>query len=240
VPEDRPEPVLPPVYRAARSASPREDLLQAARDAPEGTLLWSDDSGRLRLALLLDSEGGFEDSAPVALVAAVALGDAIGSLAPPVVAVTHRWPDAIEVNGGLAGGLTLDPAGSSPAFHRFVLGIEVALDATTGEEPGRRPDLTSLAQEGCGEITSVMLLDSFTRHFLSWLHRWQEDGFGPVRAAWSARGPRPGARLALHGVVTGGFHQMGAEGELILQRDGAEVRHPLAKALAAGASWSLA
>ena len=45
--------------------------------------------------------------APVALVAVVAMGDAIGALAPPVVAVTNAWPDRIEVNGALVGGAAL-------------------------------------------------------------------------------------------------------------------------------------
>jgi biotin-(acetyl-CoA carboxylase) ligase len=247
VTDDRLKPVLPPVYRAARSipsaGSPREELLAIATDAPEGTLLWRDDGGRLRLALLLDSEGDFEDSAAVAIVAAVALGDAIGGLAPPVVAVNNRWPDRIEVNGGLSAGITLDQIDVSTAQLRLVLGIEVAIDPETGEEPGRRPDLTSLVQEGCGEITPVMLLESFARHFLAWLHRWQEDGFPPVRAAWSARGPQPGARFALtvgDAVVEGSFRGIGAEGELILERDGTEIRMPLAKPLSAGPSWSLA
>jgi BirA family biotin operon repressor/biotin-[acetyl-CoA-carboxylase] ligase len=238
--EDRPEPVLPPIYCAARSGyAPREELLGRADDPPEGTLLWSDEGRRLRLALALDAEGNFQDNAVVAIVAIVALGDAIGSLSPPVVAVTHRWPDGIEVNGGLVGGVTLDEAGASAAASRLVLGVEVAMDADPGEEPGRRPDLTSLVQEGCGEITAVRLLESFARHFLAWLHRWQEDGFAPARAAWDARGPGSNARLA-HGSIEGAFRGIGAEGELVIERDGAEIRLPLAAALAAGPSWSLA
>jgi biotin-(acetyl-CoA carboxylase) ligase len=115
------------------------------------------------------------------------------------------------------------------------------MDADPGEEPGRRPDLTSLVQEGCVEITAVRLLESFARHFLAWLHRWQEDGFAPVRAAWGARGPEPGARLAREsGSIHGVFRRIGAEGELVIERDGAEIRLPLAAALAAGPSWSLA
>jgi len=104
----RSDPVLPPLYSATRSSLPRAALRQKAGNLPEGTLLWSDANGRLALALLLDSETSFKESAPVALAAVIAMGDAIGALAPPVVAVTNAWPDRIEVNGALIGGIALD------------------------------------------------------------------------------------------------------------------------------------
>ena len=46
---------------------------------------------------------------------------------------------------------------------------------------------TTLAEEGCGDIQTVDLLEAFARHFLAWIHRWQEDGVGPVQQAWLAR-----------------------------------------------------
>jgi BirA family biotin operon repressor/biotin-[acetyl-CoA-carboxylase] ligase len=244
--QDRQEPSLPSIYRPIRAGGgprgPATTLLRQAGRAPEGALCWSDAGGRLSLALLLDPDGDWSQSAPVALAAIVALGDAIGALAPPTVAVSNSWPDRLEANGGLVAGIALDGVGADAAApSRLILRLEAVVHAPAGPEPGHRPDLTSLAEEGCEEITPVALLESFARHFLSWLHRWQEDGFGPVRASWRARGPRIGAPLLLElrGVgVTGRFRDLGPGGELILEADGAERRIALDEALASGPSWA--
>jgi biotin-(acetyl-CoA carboxylase) ligase len=243
---DRQEPSLPTIFRASRSVAsgpPGMALRRQAGSAPEGTLIWSDAGGRLSLALLLDPDGDWRQSAPVALVAVVALGDAVGALAPPTVAVTNAWPDRLETNGGLVGGVVLDPIGPDPAMPaRLILGLEAAVAAPLGIEPGHRPEVTSLAEEGCEEITPVRLLESFSRHFLSWLHRWQEDGFAPVRAGWRARGPRPGATVSVETrgeTVRGSFRDLGEEGELVLQQETAELRVPLGDALAVGPGWRL-
>ncbi len=243
---DPQEPVLPPIYVAARvdsaAGSPKASLLRRAADSPEGTLFWSDARGRLALALLLVPDGPFDESAPVAIAAVVALGDAIGALAPPIVGVTNTWPDRIEVNGALVGGVTLDPVGSDPmAPERLILGVEIAVVSDPDLEPGQTPELTSLTEEGCGEITPVLLLESFARHFLAWLHRWEEDGFAPVRSAWLVRGPRPGAPVTAVGgtAIEGRFRELGPTGELVIEREGTEHRLSLAQGLASGPTWSL-
>lgn len=241
------EPSLPSIYRPERvgpgSGPPGMALLRRAGQAPEGTLFWSDARGRLSTALLLDPDGSWEESAPVALAAIIALGDAIGALAPPTVAVTNTWPDRLEANGGLVGGVALDPVGPDPsAPSRLILRLEAVVTSPAGFEPGHRPDLTSLAEEGCEEITPIRLLESFARHFLSWLHRWQEDGSAPVRASWRARGPRIGAPVQVElreARVAGAFRDLGLGGELVLEAEGSERRIPLGEALASGPSWSL-
>lgn len=244
---DRQEPSLPSIYLPSRidaaGGGPGMALLRRASDAPEGTLFWSDARGRLSTALLLLPDGDWEESAPVALAAIIALGDAIGALAPPTVVVTNSWPDRLEVNGGLVAGIALDAVGPDPrAPSRLILRSETVVVSPIGVEPGHRPDLTSLAEEGCDEITPVRLLESFARHFLSWLHRWQEDGFAPLRASWRARGPRIGAPLALDfrgESVRGTFRDLGPGGELVVDVGGVQTRLSLGEALAAGPSWSL-
>jgi BirA family biotin operon repressor/biotin-[acetyl-CoA-carboxylase] ligase len=245
--EGRQEPSLPSIYRPARieaaSGQPGMALLRRATDAPEGTLLWSEARGRLSLALLLLPDRDWEESAPVAIAAIVALGDAIGALAPPTVAVTNWWPDRLEINAGLVGGVALDALGPDPsAPARLILRTEVAVASSGGAEPGHFPDVTSLAEEGCEEITPILLLESFARHFLSWLHRWQEDGFAPLRASWRARGPRIGTPLAIElrgRLQRGSFRDLGPGGELVLQAEGAERGIRLGEALASGPTWTL-
>ena len=45
-------------------------------------------------------------------------------------------------------------------------------------------DVTALYDEGCAEVGSVQLVESWSRHMLTWLNRWQEDGNGPLHAEW--------------------------------------------------------
>ena len=49
---------------------------------------------------------------------------------------------------------------------------------------------TSLEEEGAGFISRTRLLEACCRHFLVWLHKWEEDGFRPVHDMWSNRAER--------------------------------------------------
>ena len=185
-------PVLPPVYRPEPVAPLADPFLRArfaaAHGAPDGALYWSRREDRMACALVLRPEGPAADSLPAALVAMLALGDAVSALAAPGVDLQLGWPDRLIVNGATAGRLRADWEEGW-----IVLGLTVSVMLDPDHEPGRTPDRTTLHDEGCGEITAAGLLESFSRHFLHWLDRWQEEGFGAVRSAWRARaGERAG------------------------------------------------
>ena len=192
---DRPD--FPPLYRpfaVTLEIDPFERCVSVAADGAEpGTLLWSIGQEACECAIALAPEQSLEASLPVALVAMLGLGDALGSIAPPVVAVTFGWPDRIEVNGGVIGGVRMAHAPTvSPAQvpDWLVVGFGVAVRGPWGDgngEPGDDLYRTTLAEEGCADIGTVDLLEAFARHFLAWLHRWQEDGVGPILQAWMAR-----------------------------------------------------
>jgi biotin-(acetyl-CoA carboxylase) ligase len=138
----------------------------------------------------------------VVLVTMLGVADALGSLIPPVVAVTFGWPDRIEVNGGIAGGVRMTGAETTapdqvPAWLLFGFGLAVRGDWHDGVEPGEDARRTTLADEGCGDLLTTDLLEAFGRHFLSWINRWQEDGVEPVRQAWMARATGLGKSIEL-------------------------------------------
>jgi len=224
-----PLPQVPPIYQPQR-LGPKADAfakaLAAARAvAEDGTLFWLDRSDRLDCALVLAPEAALAETLQVAYVAMVAAGDALGALAPPIVAVTFRWPDRLLVNGAEVGGLRLAAATvAKPADvpDWLVVGLRIAMRGRpNGASPGRSPDRTNLQEEGCGEIDAQMLLESFSRHLLSWVSRWQDEGFLPVREAWLARAIdlRPGNPVALPDCGRGDFVDIDAAGNLRL-RDG--------------------
>jgi BirA family biotin operon repressor/biotin-[acetyl-CoA-carboxylase] ligase len=187
-------PVLPPPFRAfavAPELDPFERCLALASEGAEaGTLLWSSGEEACEGAVVLAPEQPLEQSLPVVLVAMLGLGEALGALLPPVVAVTFGWPDRLEVNGGVVGGVRMasartETAGAVPDW--LVIGFRIVMRGRWGETGQDPLDRTTLEEEGCGEVASLDLLEAYGRHFLSWINRWQEDGVAPVQQAWLAR-----------------------------------------------------
>jgi biotin-(acetyl-CoA carboxylase) ligase len=244
---DRPD--FPPLFRpfaVTPELDPFERCLGAAADGAEpGTLLWSSAEDVCECAVALAPEQPLEPSLPIVLVTELALGDALGALVPPVVAVTFGWPDRIEVNGAVAGGVRMayaEPSSPQAIPDWMVLGIRLALRGgwTEGEEPGRRPGRTTLADEGCGEVVTVDLLEAFGRHFLAWINRWQEDGPAPVQKAWLARATGLGrpVEVRVGGKTLGGtFSGLTEHGGMRLARGGVSQTIALNEAMRTP-SWS--
>jgi BirA family transcriptional regulator, biotin operon repressor / biotin---[acetyl-CoA-carboxylase] ligase len=242
-------PEFPPLYRpfaVTPELDPFERCLKIAADGAEaGTLLWSIGQEACECAVVLAPEQSLEASLPVVLIAMLALGDALGSLVPPLVAVTFGWPDRIEVNGRVVGGVRMASApGNVPSGppEWLVIGFGIALRPPSGEgEPGEHGHRTTLADEGCGEVGTVDLLEAFARHFLAWINRWQEDGVGPVVRAWMSRATGLGKPVEIE---VGGHKRQGTftglaeSGAMRLVKDGVTQTISLDEAIRAP-SWSV-
>lgn len=241
-------PSLPPPYRLLSIPATGDAFSRARRVAAEGaedgTLVWSRHRNRLDCAVVLAPEAPLRQSLLVVYAAILGLGDGLGALAPPVVAVTFGWPDRLEVNGGTVGGVRVAaaaverPEASVPSW--MVVGVTVTIEADPkAAEPGHDPSRTTLREEGCGEIGAADLLESFGRHFLSWINRWQDDGFGPLRDAWTKRAMGRGRRVevALPGVrLAGRFAGIDDAGGLLLIEEGRTLTVHLTEALSVP-SW---
>lgn len=242
-----PAPLLPPVYSLQAIAARADPLAVAiaAASAEDGSFFLAPRPDRLDCAILLHPEVPLPAALWVVHVAMVGLGDAIGALAPPVVAVQFGWPDRLLVNGALAGGLRLATAepelpGALPAWQ--VLAVTIAVTAAPdGAEPGLRRDTTTLHDEGGVDIEPTALAESFSRHFLAWVHRWQEDGHAPVAETWLARAAGYRERidwelpgLSLHGRLLG----LDDEGGLLVEADDGHRAVSLAECLRQP-SWAL-
>jgi BirA family transcriptional regulator, biotin operon repressor / biotin---[acetyl-CoA-carboxylase] ligase len=224
-------PVLPPLLRpfaATPDRHPFERCLGlAAEGADAGTLLWSTGQDACEGAIVLAPEQPREPSLPVVLIAMLGLGDALGAMVPPMVAVTFGWPDRIEVNGGVVGGVRFacaatDTADAVPEW--LVIGFGIAVRGRqAGQASADRLQRTTLADEGCGEVMTLDLLEAFGRHFLSWINRWQEEGVEPVQKAWLSRATGLGKRIEVplgDQVRSGTFEGLTETGAIRLVRDG--------------------
>lgn len=236
---------LPPLLRSvplAASADPFAEACARAAELSEGALLWAQTAERADAALLLHPDTPRAEALKVAYVVTLGIGDALGALVPPVVPVMFGWPDRIEVNGAVVGGIRVAVAavaGAEEVPAWLVAGVSLRVTMRPGDAPGRDPGRTTLHDEGCGDLTTTRILESFSRHFLAWLRRWQDAGFDPVRSAWIARASKLPPALtvgdtALRGTVAG----IADDGALQLEADEAIRTVPLATALDAP-TWSV-
>jgi BirA family transcriptional regulator, biotin operon repressor / biotin---[acetyl-CoA-carboxylase] ligase len=186
-----PDPKLPPMFTGHAVKAPETPLAAAITGARAGSLgagdiVWSRSTRRATVALILESEVSLAHCGQMMPLAAVALAETLGALAPPRMAVEFGWPDAILLNGGTAGTITLvapKDAQSAPDTppNWLVVSIDFALTLNDkGTEPGQRATETCLSEEGAPELTRTDIVEALATRLLAWLHTWQHDGFRPI------------------------------------------------------------
>ena len=156
-----------------------------------GDVVWSRATEKADFAIVLEPEVALERAVEMLMLLMVASGDCIGALAPPQVGSSFRWPGELLVNGASAGHLRIaaGPLGDADTVPDWlVVGANLRMHRGSGDpEPGYRPDMTWLGEEGCGALSRSHLIASLSRHFLTWLLTWEAEGFGPVHASWWSR-----------------------------------------------------
>ena len=182
-------PMFPPLMQGinAAGADPFEAACsEAAQGCDAGTILYDVSPDRLRVAIVLAPEVALADAAVMLPLTGVALQNALGALGPSELAVHLQWDGPIRVNGARCGSLRgatdTRKAGSEPGW--LVTGFELIF-MRPNVAGGETPDDTDLMSEGCGDLTPVDLLESWSRHLLNWISRWESDGLGPLHAEWS-------------------------------------------------------
>lgn len=204
----------------------------AREGADEGTLVWAksqrEGTGRkgkywmsgyrnLHCAIVLRPDDAVENCCQLSLLATICAAMAISSQAEPLGEFRYRWPNDILLNGGKLASVTLGAQLSGPGVDWMV----VALNANVYEHPQSKGfDAASMRGEGFENFDRVRLLGAYAREFLSWINRWSEEGFEPVRRAWLFNGHEEGdevkVELPEHTVV-GAFSGMDANGAIRLK-----------------------
>ncbi|WP_265518315.1 biotin/lipoate--protein ligase family protein [Nitratireductor luteus] len=189
-------PQFPPVFKDLAVVDGQEPMAAAiaaaaGAESGAGDLFWSTDTNRAAAAFVLEPEVPLSTAIQMAPVLMVAIGDALGAIGPPALAITFRWPFAVLANGGVVGCVSVAvPGGMAPSLvpDKLIVGFNLALESPTGEgDPGLHPDSTALHEEGCGELDRTVLIEAVARHFLAWIDTWLQDGFPPVHQSWLSR-----------------------------------------------------
>lgn len=182
-------PTFPPLLGGV-AVAPGDDPFEkacamAALGCDGGTVVYDVRADRLRMAAVFAPEVALEQAMAMLPVCGIGLQNALGALAPPEVAVHLTWDGVIRVNGARCGTMQVAASTGLPddVPDWLVVGIEIAM-IQTESDPGANPDITALYDEGCAELDPGDLLESWARHMLVWINRWDEDGNAPVHGEW--------------------------------------------------------
>lgn len=254
-PQQAPGAKLPPAYRLIELdsvASTMEEARHRAEEgAEDGTLIWAKEQlkgkgrqgrtwasprGNLYLSLILRPECAPATAAQLSFLASVALGEAVGAVAPPMVEVTFKWPNDVLFNGRKGAGILLESKSAPGGEIEYVI-LGMGVNVQSHPEESAYP-ATSLRFEGCPPtLNEAQLLEAFARSFLSRANTWIEEGFPPIRKAWLAHAISLGKEIEVRlpkETLTGTFEDLDADGVLQLRLADGSV-----KAISAGDVYPL-
>ena len=160
-------------------------------EAAAGDSFWSRDAGRCRVAIVLEPEVEAGRALQMLFAAMVALGDALGAIAAPEIGIYYRWPGGIMINGARVGGVSValpEDTGGADVPDWMVVAVTLQIHGNAEDlNPGLDPDNTSLYEEGGMDVTRTDLIESFCRHFLTWVNEWENEGFKGIHENWVGR-----------------------------------------------------
>lgn len=188
---------------------------------------WDAPPGNLNLSVLLRPAGDAAEAGRWALLAGLALFDA---LAPHAGAgLTLKWPNDLMLDGAKLAGILLDSAVQADGrLGWLVLGLGANL-AHAPDLPDRRAACLP-APAPLPQAVAASVLDRLAQ----WRRVRAVDGFAAIRAAWLARAHPSGTRLTVRsgGTVVGGrFAGLAEDGSLLLQTGGRVHAFPTAEVL---------
>jgi BirA family transcriptional regulator, biotin operon repressor / biotin---[acetyl-CoA-carboxylase] ligase len=220
------------IHHVENTGSTNADLIaQAASGAPEGTWLransqtggrgrmgreWASPTGNLYASTLVRLRAGDPEPATLALVAAVALVDAVRVFAPDAP-VMIKWPNDLMIAGRKLSGILLERTADAVVVG---MGINLAHSPDLPDRPA-----TSLAALGTS-AEPAPFLEVLAEGFARWLGRWRNEGLDPIRRAWTAAAHPIGTALTVRlgdgDAVDGLFDGLAPDGALRLRlADGA-------------------
>lgn len=220
------KPSFPPLLRGVEVATGVDPFQKAVSDcglgrAEMGDLYWSPDEVTLRTAVVLEPDVALKTALPIMFAVANGMNDCIGALAPPEVGMQHIWPDGIKINGAWCGTMRAASATRDPEVVPDWLVIGVSLSRKwAGGDPGDNPEMTALSEEGCSHLSLVRLIESWSRHMMTWVNRYEDEGYRPIFDGWLSRaeGYQKNVAFAYLGQTrTGVFLGLDEDGAMLLR-----------------------
>jgi biotin-(acetyl-CoA carboxylase) ligase len=191
---------------------------QATSGCDAGLVCYHLGANELSAAIVFAPDVALSAALTMLPVCGIGFQHALGSLAPPEVAVHLGWDGRIKVNGGRCGSLHVAASGTAPTETPdwLIVGLSLPLWPPS-DDPGDSPEETTLYAEGCMDVDAVALLEAWVRHSLVWINRWLDGGVKPVHDEW--RGLADGiGEEATHKGQTGTFTGVDEHFGMLLHR----------------------
>ena len=187
---------------------------------------WETGAGDLAATLLTTTARPPVEAAQLAFVTALAVADVALSQVPEAL-VRVKWPNDVLVAGAKVSGVLIESGGRHDG--RLWLAVGVGVNLKTAPRDTEHPS-AALADHLRAEIRSPMspdqALDVLAHAFQIWLSLWEDQGFAPIRAAWSARADLGRACMARldRETIEGVAESLEDDGALRLRLPGGGVR----------------
>jgi biotin-(acetyl-CoA carboxylase) ligase len=206
---------LPPGLRSVVLREAGDAFAHATANASDlgaGTLVFVGRFDLAEFAIVLEPDEPLRTARRAFYAGMAALGDALATYAPPEKPMIFTWPDAIEVDGGLVGGgrLAWSKGSEDEPPDWLVFGTTIRTVSLAEAEPGVRPLMSTLEEEGFDASDGAVLAESFARHLMTHVDAWQDKGFGAVAREYISRLPRE----------TGISRNIDENGDLLVRRMG--------------------
>lgn len=207
----------------------------AGQGAPDGTVVtarrqdkgrgrrargWVSLDGNLYMSVVLRPMAPPETAGQLTFVVALAVADALRTLAPPAD-VSLKWPNDGLVDGRKIAGVLLEAdALAEPDAAWVVAGIGVNL---VSHPPDSAFPATDLAAAGTAGVPVEAALAALISALHDWYGRWRAEGFAPIRQAWLAQAAGLGEPIQVRlerETLMGVFADLDDDGGLLLDLPG--------------------
>jgi len=183
---------LPPGFRLVTLREVGDAFAHAKEHASQlgaGTLVFVGRFDLSEFAVVLEPDEPLMTARRAFYAGMCALADTLAAHAPPEKPIEFVWPDAIRVDGGVVGGgqfaWSEGPDDQPPEW--MVFGAMIRTVSMADGDPGLRPLASALEEEGFDGLGSGQIAESFARHLMTAVDRWQERGFDAIARDYLSR-----------------------------------------------------
>lgn len=181
--------------------------------------VWQAPEGNLNLSVLLRPNLRPSESGIYALLAGVAVADALNRHLPPGVTSSLKWPNDVLLDGAKFAGILIDAAHSNDLIDWLVIGIGVNLVHAPAVAGRRTTSLSAHGSTLTAKAAAQMVLDQLA----FWLVALKNGGAGSICNAWLNLAHPIGTAIEVkseHSVKTGIFAGLSPTSALLLSRNG--------------------
>lgn len=183
---------------------------------------WSTRAGNFAATLLLPLEAAPAQMALRSFVAILALGDAIAQLLPSdAEKISYKWPNDLLFDQCKVSGILLEVV----APNKLAIGIGV--NTNHAPEPSKLEQSAFAPSDFGGRIDNAVLLLALANAFQTREAQLNTYGFLPIKEAWLSKAANLGQSIIARttsGEMTGIFHDLDEDGQLILDAQGEKIR----------------